>query len=488
VNRLGNSSIRLKVLAGVAPLVLVSGLIILLLARALMVRNLQAELRQHGLSIAQGVAEVCVGPVLCPDREGVDRLLRQLARRNPDLRYAFASDSAGHILASIVSSDLADEMAVVYALDPANTTGRTAGVGNERIWESQAIIRGEQEEGWVRVGMGEREMWLAVSQWLRPLFASLMVVMVVSIVAASALTWLLTRPIVDLAAATERMGRGDYSARSHYQANDEIGELSRAFNRAAEQMAQAEAERAERQRQRQFYLQRIIQAQEEERRRVARELHDETGQALTALMVGLRNVEEAANESEMRVRLDGLRQVLAGALAHVRQLAYDLRPAVLDDLGLGPALRRYAEGCQDRFGIRVGVQTIGIDDQRLSPELETTVYRIVQEAILNAARHARCARIDVLVQAQNGQVVAIVEDDGLGFDPAAAPESGSASAHLGLFGMRERAELVGGSLEVESAPGRGCTIYLRAPLEVENLVVATSVALAQVTQGAGEDE
>lgn len=489
VNRLANSSIRLKVLAGVLTLVLLSGLVILLLARALLVRNMQAELRQHGLSIAQGVAEVCAGPALCPDRAGVERLLGQLARRNPDMRYAFASDSAGHILASIVSSDLADEMAAVYALDPANTASRTAGSGNERIWESQAIIRGEQEEGLVRVGMGEREMWLAVSGWMRPLLASLLAAMALSIVAAFLLTWLLTRPIVDLAAATERMGQGDYSARSRYRANDEIGELSRAFNRAAEQLAQAEVEAAERQRQRQFYLQRIIQAQEEERRRVARELHDETGQALAALMVGLRNVEEAGGETEMRARLDGLRAVLDGALAHVRQLAYDLRPAVLDDLGLAPALRRYADGCQGRFGLRVEVREVGIDGQRLSPELETTIYRIAQEAILNAARHARCRRIDVLLQIQNGQVSAIIEDDGVGFDPA-APTNDGMDARLGLFGMRERAELVGGSLEVESTPGRGCAIYLRAPVEeMEGRRDAETQGEGEGgTQGAGDAE
>lgn len=465
VDRLGRLSIRVKMLVGVVMLVLLSGLIIMLLARALVVRSMQAELRQHGLSIAQGVAEVCAGPMLCPDREGVDRLLRQLARRNPDMRYAFASDSSGHILAYLVDSDLAAEMADVYALDP--LLSRAGSSGNERIWESQAIIRGDQEEGLVRVGMGEREMRITVSQLMRPLLGSLAVVMALSFGAAFVLTWLFTRPIVGLADATERMGQGDYSVRVRYQAQDEIGDLSQAFNRTAGQLALAEVERSERQRQRQFYLQRIIRAQEEERRRVARELHDETGQALAALMVGLRTIEEATSEAEMRQRLDGLRAVLAGALAHVRQLAYDLRPAVLDDLGLEPALRRYAEQCQNRFGLQIDVRTVGIDERRLSPELKTTLYRIVQEAIVNAARHAQCTRIGVLLQTQNGQIVAIVEDDGVGFDPAAVLEPDMEGARLGLFGMRERAELVGGVLEVESAPGQGCAVYVRVPLEEE---------------------
>ena len=211
-------------------------------------------------------------------------------------------------------------------------------------------------------------------------------------------------------------------------------------------------------------LRKVITAQEEERRRIARELHDETGQVLTSLLVGLKVVEEAQNLSEARHLAGNLKNVVSQTLEAVRNLALELRPSMLDDLGLVPALARYVQSCPERFGFEADFAAIGLDGQRLPSEIETTLYRIVQEALTNAARHAQARRVSVLLERRGDSVVAIVEDDGKGFDVAGVLASEDERRRLGLYGMEERASLVGGQLTVESAAGAGTTVFVEVPL------------------------
>ncbi len=207
-------------------------------------------------------------------------------------------------------------------------------------------------------------------------------------------------------------------------------------------------------------LERVLAAQEEERRRIARELHDEASQALTSLMVGLRLLErEAHRPAEVVARIAELKRMADGVLENLHRLAMDLRPASLDHLGLVAALRQYAEECSQRYGLTVQFEAIGMDDERLPPAMETAIYRIVQEALTNVARHARATRADVLLERRADRVITVVEDDGVGFDLSSAMQNG----RLGLFGMRERAEMLGGTLLVESALGAGTTVLVEIP-------------------------
>jgi signal transduction histidine kinase len=212
-------------------------------------------------------------------------------------------------------------------------------------------------------------------------------------------------------------------------------------------------------------LHKIITAQEEERRRIARELHDEAGQALTSLLIGLRAMEKSASLTEVHTLAADLRKTVAQTLDEVHDLALELRPSVLDDLGLVPALVRYTQSCPTRFGFQADFVTVGMDGQRLPREVETVLYRIVQEALTNAARHASANQVSVLLQRRRGTVVLVVEDDGEGFDVAQVMASTERRERLGLYGMEERASLVDGHLTVESAPDTGTTITVEIPLE-----------------------
>ena len=207
-------------------------------------------------------------------------------------------------------------------------------------------------------------------------------------------------------------------------------------------------------------LEQVIAAQEEERKRIARELHDQTGQALTSLLVGLRTLETEANPA----RTSELKAIVSDTLDGVRDLALELRPSVLDDLGLAPALQHYARAWTGRHGLAIDFQMVGLDGLRMPPPVETALYRIVQEALTNIVRHASAEQVSVLLERRDSTLVAIVEDDGCGFAVDRLIRSEVSEHWLGLHGMRERAELLGGTLTIESSPAAGTTVFVEVPV------------------------
>jgi signal transduction histidine kinase len=204
-------------------------------------------------------------------------------------------------------------------------------------------------------------------------------------------------------------------------------------------------------------MRRVLEAQEVERARVARELHDETGQALTSILLGLRSLEGTVESQDAHEALASVRELVVSTLHDVRRLAVELRPAALDDFGLEPALERLVTTHRQDESTRIDL-AVRLGDERLPNDVETTLYRIAQEALTNTVKHAGATRISVLVTRHDRTAVLVVEDDGRGFDPD-APVSG-----LGLAGMRERVGLVGGRLKVETAEGSGTTIAAEVPL------------------------
>jgi signal transduction histidine kinase len=205
-------------------------------------------------------------------------------------------------------------------------------------------------------------------------------------------------------------------------------------------------------------VRRVVRAQETERQRLARELHDETGQALTSILLGLKPLEEALADHPARSDLARLRELVVNALQDVRRLAVELRPAVLDDFGLVPALERLIEGFAEQSEIRVDFHS-ALGELRLPPEVESTVYRVVQESLTNIVKHADAHNISVSLARRESTVAAVIEDDGSGFDQRAVREES-----VGLIGMRERLALLDGRLEIESRPGAGTTVVAEVPL------------------------
>jgi signal transduction histidine kinase len=205
-------------------------------------------------------------------------------------------------------------------------------------------------------------------------------------------------------------------------------------------------------------LRRVVEAQELERRRLARELHDETGQALTSILLGLKSLEEKLPDTGSRAAASELRELVVATLQDVRRLAVELRPSALDDFGLVAALERLTASIGEQTGIRIDFQP-AITADRLPAEVETALYRIVQESLTNVVKHAKARNVSVLLARTDGAVKAVIEDDGGGFDPGERTGEG-----FGLIGMSERLALLGGRLEIESSEEAGTTIAAEVPL------------------------
>ena len=203
-------------------------------------------------------------------------------------------------------------------------------------------------------------------------------------------------------------------------------------------------------------LVRVVEAQELERRRLARELHDQTGQELTSVLLGLKAVEEAKTDEERAEALIAVREQVVETLHDVRRLAVELRPKALDDFGLVAALERLRDTFAERTGMRVDLEA-NVGD-RLPGDVETALYRIVQEALTNIVKHAEASAVSIVLTRSGHAITAVIEDDGRGFTPDGGGDG------LGLLGMGERLALLGGKLKTESSPGAGATIVAEVPL------------------------
>jgi signal transduction histidine kinase len=212
-------------------------------------------------------------------------------------------------------------------------------------------------------------------------------------------------------------------------------------------------------------LKKLVTAQEEERRRISRELHDELGQEMTSLLVRLQVLENMDSEAQAGELIYGLKTSVSQLLASIHDMTLELRPTTLDDLGLVPALAQYAKACPANLGIEVDFAEIGISGKRLPREIETTLYRAVQESLTNVARHAQVKKASILLRKNDKTITAIIEDNGIGFDKDDVNGGQSKRQRLGLYGMKERVALVNGTLTVETKPGSGTTIYIEIPVK-----------------------
>ncbi len=206
--------------------------------------------------------------------------------------------------------------------------------------------------------------------------------------------------------------------------------------------------------------QRLIQAQEQERLHLSRELHDESGQLLAALLVQLGLLErEAEHDGLVYKRISELKETTNEIQTNLHQLAVDLRPASLDHLGLVTALEQYVNEFSQQYNIQVEFEAVGMQKERLPNDVETAIFRIVQESLTNVVLHAEATHVDVVISKRSRHVAATIEDNGVGFKPTTP----TYEDHLGLFGMRERVEMLGGRFTIESSPGAGTTVNVEVP-------------------------
>lgn len=459
-------NINTKIMGIVLALTAVLGLAVTLQVRFIMMRTLQTELHNQGVALAKDLADRAAPLILANQSDELDTLLRDTLANHPDSRYAFVLDnerrmlakttrdsegvvtSGGEIPAETLSADLNSPNVTRDHLHFDSVEGR--------IHDFVIPIEGM---GVVRFALIETRINELINDVTDQMFFTTLLVAGLAILAAMLLTWLITRPILDLVTTTEEIRRGNLSVRAPHWTDDEIGALSDGFNQMVSELEVSQQMVIEKEKARTLLLSQLISAQEEERKRIARELHDGVGQALTSILVHIKVLEQSADPAT-QTRMAELRQLVDETLADVRLLSRELRPSALDDLGLAAALERYVA----EFGVRYPTLSVDLHctlAQRLSPNIETSLYRIIQEAMTNCARHSHASTLSVVVTERAGVVHAIVEDNGMGFDAESIRRAGGS---VGLHSMTERAELLNGSLETESGD-EGTTIYIQIPIQ-----------------------
>jgi len=450
---LGSVSVRTKILGMVLALTLALGLSITWQVSTTTRGVLLEELDLRGGAVASDLAARSIDPILLDDTFSLHELLHQAVDNHEDVEYAFVTGADGDVLAHTFGIE-------------GFPTGLIdiGGIGEPMVYDSVLGRIHDFAEpvfanrvGVARVGLSETRLRALVGGITTQMLLTTLAVAVAGIAAAVFLTWLLTRPIIDLVEITRRVGAGDLSARARPWAEDEIGVLAEAFNHMVEDLGRSRATIEAKEAARTRLLEQLISAQEEERKRIARELHDGVGQTLNSLALGLSTL--GGEPDKEQARASQLRDITLEALDAVRQLGRELRPSVLDDLGLAEALAYYAIEVEGRYP-ELRVDTHFDLDARLSPAVEIAIYRMVQEGMTNAARHSGAQTLSVVVAQRGGVTQAIIEDDGKGFDVEAVRRSGQS---VGIHGMSERADLVGGDVRFESGAS-GTTVFIEVPV------------------------
>jgi signal transduction histidine kinase len=398
--------------------------------------HLLRDLEGRGQKLAIEVSDHCADLSRAGLAADIAAELRHSVTESPDLAYLILQDTNGLVLA-----EAREEGAVP---------------GAPRIRELTAAFGNGAHQ--LRVGMSTARLDQEVAWLTRRLARTTAIIVLLGLLAAWGLTRIFAHPIEELVALTRAVKVGQYQTKAPVRANDEVGELAAAFNEMTDAIAQKEAAR-------QHLLRQVIRAGEEERKRIARELHDDTGQALTSQIAALSALENQSGDERTRQRLAELRQQAEQTLAEVHDLAVALRPSVLDDVGLMAALQRHCRLFARRSGVEVACVDLDLDGERLPSEVELTVYRVVQEALTNGIRHGQAARLLALVQRTQTGVLAVVRDNGCGFDARDWHKRCVEGNHLGLLGIEERVTLVGGSFCVDSEPGKGATVFADIPLK-----------------------
>lgn len=446
----------MKPLSFRARLALTMGALILLIASAISIyvpRKLEQEaiaLITHKADTLMQLTAFTIHPALYfQDRAALEEALSG-ARNDNDVAYVVVVDGQGRMLSAFHR-----ERATAGALArrvPGGALSR-----DRSLYEAMTPIRdGSRVLARLHVGISLARLNAQVAQIRIAIGAWSAFILTAGLFAVVLISNVLTRPLRHVAAGAGRIAAGQFGQRVPAARDDEIGQLAASFNEMATNVAERDASLRESREQLRQLSKRLLTVQEQERVRIAREVHDELGQALTAMKIDLQQI--ARRHPALGEPLVPVAQTIDQIVDLIRRIASDLRPAILDDLGISAALEQQLRRLRESTGIKT---SLAVSDE---PELDmltgATFYRITREALANVVRHAEASRVEVSLGTRGGAAVLEIRDNGRGItrEEACGPRS------LGLLGIRERAELLGGSMTIEGRSGEGTVLTVTLPM------------------------
>jgi len=470
---LRNLSIYYKINGIIIGMLLLLSIIIGVIMIRSTVSLLDQQIEKRGLEVASYTATLCSNDVLLDDRYALFDLIKKTQNNTDDIRYIFIADSAGHPLAHTFADGF--PAGLPLPASPVSGIEEDSGYQIVRYDSNEGPIREVVAPivngtiGYVHVGMSENNTQLLLRKKIHELVITTLFICFLAAAAATYLAALIIRPLRRLAVAAEQIRHGNFAVQADIKNEDEVGHLSRVFNTMAASLREKDVENKRllkelhaKNAMRTVLMNKLITVQEEERKRISRELHDETGQSLASLLAYMKVLLSKLTDDSHKKLLSDARDVAISVLGGLRKMAVELRPPVLDDLGILAAMEKYIRTFGEQHSIAI---TFDTPESRIfiKNDISLALYRILQECLTNIAKHAKASAVSISLSIDDQIVTMIIQDNGVGIRPGAL-EAARQKKRLGIYGMKERAELLGGSLSFQSVNDEGTRIAVTLPL------------------------
>lgn len=426
------------------------------------------HLTKQGVEIATHLALISSNVILMDDFYQLHELVLQTQASSEDIRYILVFDAGKRLLAHSFQGGIPHEILSFNVVAVPVTYQVKLFASNEGQIHDIIVPIENGAIGFVRLGMTETFVRKLLLQHIGNIAIVLLLVCALAVFLSSAIAKKITRPIDSLVQTAEAITQGNLQVRSNVADQGEMGKLAKAFDEmtfsligAAREKELLLSELIDKERLRNQLFQKLITAQEDERKRISRELHDQTSQALTSLMLTMRILAEDATTESQKEALSIGRDVAASLLKDVREMAIELRPPVLDDLGLLAAIKKYTDQFAGRHQLRIDF-TGNDKGVSIDGSIAVALYRVLQEALNNVVNHAGARQVKVALTNDPDCISLTIADDGCGISDADLVRA-KQNNRIGLFGMRERVELLSGHFEIHASPEGGVELKMTIP-------------------------
>jgi signal transduction histidine kinase len=431
---------------------------------------LDQQIEKRGAEIATYVAALSSNDILLDDNYALFDRINRAKNNTEDVRYILITDSAGRILAHTFAGSLPTGLPITLSTQIKDEDGYQIMKFNSNEGSIRELIVPIENGaiGYVRIGMSEKSTQQLLKLKLQEFFITTLLVCLLAAVGSTYLAYLIIHPMRSLTKAAQQIQQGNFYVQTEIKTEDEVGRLAGVFNEMIQSLQEKEYENNRLLKElrakediRTVLMNKLFTIQEEERKRISRELHDETSQSLASLLAYMKVLLSKLTDKKQKELLLDARDVAINVLGGLRKMAVELRPPVLDDLGIVAAMAKYITNFSHQQNLAV---SFSIPDEKLilSNEVALTLYRILQESLTNISKHACATAVNVSLEKGTGSITLIIYDNGLGIRSGAL-EAARQKNRLGIYGMKERVELLGGTFTFHSLNEQGTTITVTIP-------------------------
>lgn len=438
---------------------------------------LEQQIEQRGAEVATYIAALSTNDILLDDHYALFDRINKTKNNREDVRYILITDSAGGILANTFAGNLPKGLPLALPNQRDNSIPLYSDTDNHNDYFVMKMNSNEGPIreiivpiengaiGFVRVGISENSTQELLKHKVAEFFITTFLVCLLAVMGATYLAYIIIYPLHGLTNAAKQIQLGNFSVQARVKSQDEVGHLATVFNEMVNSLQEKDSENNRlltelrgKEAMRAILMNKLFTIQEEERKRLSRELHDETSQSLASLLAYMKVLLSKLNDDEQKQLLLGARDVAINVLDGLRKMAVELRPPVLDDLGIAAAMAKYITHFSAQQHLPVFFSAPD-DKLIIGSDLSLALYRILQESLTNISKHACASEVKVTLTKTNTTITLFISDNGVGLRPGEL-ELARQNNRLGVYGMKERVELLGGLFEFNSISGQGTTIIV----------------------------